>query len=140
MQTCHALAEVIERTPVLVYKISLGRAAMVDNRSSACTMSIVDRLKKLRAYVKSRDAVALPVIDRSGMNMLIPPTVSGGLEVRGPVGATAVVRRACEHTGIPARTWTVDVAKGVDTDEYIESLVVDAGQDLVVVTTLEPEG
>ena len=110
---------------------------MVDNQSSACTMNIVDRLKKLRAYVKSRDAVALPVIDRTGMKTLIPPTVRGGLEVRGPNEATAIVRRACEHTDIPARTWTVDLAKGLDTDEDISSFVVDAGQDLVVVTTLD---
>ncbi|KAJ8482611.1 hypothetical protein ONZ51_g5239 [Trametes cubensis] len=137
-KVCHTMADVVERTPAVQYRLQLGLAGMVDGPANVAPVS--KRLEQLLAYQAASRSGALPI--------QITSHASGGSDdwhsyrngtyIHEHASSLTLSRPASAFTGIEKKTvGCLNYRDHIpDPDFTIGNCAVDSDQDLVVVTQL----
>ncbi|KAI0369177.1 hypothetical protein BV20DRAFT_1122293 [Pilatotrama ljubarskyi] len=122
-QVCHALADVVQRTPAVQYKLELGLAGMIDGPPGETPVG--KRLEQLRAYQRTWCENDIPV------TIATIPRDAGRCY-------TELLRPASAFSGITEEARDIDYRDHLpDPEQDIHWPAVDHEQDLVVASQLE---
>lgn len=121
-QVCHALDDLVKRTPAVQYKLELGLAGMVDGPAQGVLVG--KRLEQLRAYQAAWRENDIPM-----QTVVIPHGA--------PRPYFKMLRPASVFSGITEESKVFKIEENLIDEGYIQGCVVDVAQDLVVVTKLE---
>ncbi|CDO69322.1 hypothetical protein BN946_scf184746.g3 [Trametes cinnabarina] len=134
-KVCHALADVVERTPAVQYKLQLGLAGMIDGL--AALTPVGQRLEQLRAYQSSWSENAVPIVTVNCSRQYRCFVRDGAVAY---VGSThlKLFRPASAYSGIAEEELgTLEFGHHVDPDSFsVDGLAIDREQDLVILTQL----
>ncbi|KAI9062474.1 hypothetical protein FKP32DRAFT_1677019 [Trametes sanguinea] len=135
-KVCRALADVIEHTPAVQYKLQLGLAGMVDG--SAEDVPLAKRLEQLRAYHASWRSGNIPTITVDGQEGSRARGICDGVIVYEDATRLTLFRPASAFSGIVAsEVGTLDYGAHIEDPEFeLSGVAVDRAQDLVVLTKL----
>ena len=141
-QVARAFKKLIDGTPSLRYKLLLYATGMRDGPPGGS--SVTQRLERLEEYEATWNTKDTIIQDRG------QGSFSSGVFVTcdRQQYELNIRRPASLFSGIPEKTWTVDLSnlddEGGPNFEHISSYVVDVAQDLLVLTVLpnppDPEG
>ncbi|KAI0752324.1 hypothetical protein C8Q80DRAFT_442137 [Daedaleopsis nitida] len=140
-KVCHLWKNIVENTSSLQYKIGLASAGMKDGppgRSSTRERSAL--LRKYQETWSSANGVShrtLSIPPNSRVVEVIGDAFVYVVEEQGYQPVFYLCQLASFFTGVPEKTWKVDVRDHFESHEDIASYAVDVAQDLVVVTMLQ---
>ncbi|KAI0630572.1 hypothetical protein C8Q77DRAFT_1134045 [Trametes polyzona] len=122
-KVCHALADIIERTPGIQYKLQLGLAGMVDG--PARDVPVGKRLEQLRAYQAAWRANDIPMQFAN-----VPPEAIRHYR--------ALLRPASAFSGITEEALSIEYGGHLgESPNDIQGSAFDLSQDLAILTKLE---
>ncbi|KAH9903395.1 hypothetical protein C8Q73DRAFT_674536 [Cubamyces lactineus] len=136
IKVCRAMAQFIERTPAVQYKLQLGLAGMVDGPASAAP--VAKRLEQLRAYQAASLAGTLPIQVALYDREYSWKRYRNGTYIHDHASTLKLSRPASAFTGIQEKDiGCLNYMDSItDPDFSIGNCAVDSDQDLVVVTQL----